>query len=164
MDYMVFVPGMPDSEAPVIEKWVGHLANIVGTPDKDTYFVGHSIGCQTILRYLDAHRFGPLEAVGGAVFVAGWFKLENLEDDDVKAIAGPWMDERVNANKIRAVLPKSTLIISDNDPYGAFEENKRKFDEFGSKIVVVPKAGHLTADDGFIKAPVILSELNSILK
>jgi predicted alpha/beta hydrolase family esterase len=94
--YEVHVPAMPDTEIPVIEKWIGCLSDAVGTPDNETYFVGHSIGCQTILRYLDSHMFEPLETVGGAVFVAGWFNLENLESDEEKNIAAPWIERPVN--------------------------------------------------------------------
>jgi pimeloyl-ACP methyl ester carboxylesterase len=37
-----------------IEKYVRHLADLVGPagPDEDTYFIGQSVGCQVILRYL----------------------------------------------------------------------------------------------------------------
>ena len=73
--FQVLTPSMPDTEVPVIEKWVSHLATIVGTPDSETYFIGHSIGCQAILRYLESID----QPVGGAMFVAGWFKLEHLE-------------------------------------------------------------------------------------
>ena len=44
---------MPNSEKPEIEEWVGYLSEQAGEVDKDTYFVGHSIGCQTILRFLE---------------------------------------------------------------------------------------------------------------
>ena len=164
--YEVLVPDMPDPNLPIIEKWVGHLSDMMGTagPDKDTYFIGHSVGCQTILRYLDVHHFGPLETVGGAVFVAGWFNLENLEDEETKTIAKPWLEIPINSAKIRTMLPKSTLIISDNDPYGAFEENKQKFSEIGSKIVVLHDAGHITFRDGFMELPQALSELENLQK
>ena len=161
--YEVFVPEMPDSDTPVIEKWIGKLAMVVDALDENTYFVGHSIGCQAILRYLDAHRFEPMKTVGGAVFVAGWFDLKNLEDDETKAIAKLWIERPINPVKIQTVLPKSTLIISDNDPYDSFEENKRRFTELGSKIVVLHGAGHITADDGFAEAPIILTELQKLL-
>lgn len=164
LGYEVLVPKMPDSDAPIIEKWVGHLSEVVGMPDKDTYFVGHSIGCQAILRYLDAHLFKPMETVGGAVFVAGWFDLKNLEDDEARAIAKPWIERPINPVKIQTVLTKSTLIISDNDPFDSFEENKRRFSELGSKIIVLHGAGHITADDGFAEAPAISSELKNLLK
>jgi len=160
----VLVPDMPDPHVPVIEKWVDHLTKIVGVPDEETFFVGHSIGCQAILRYLDAYHFEPHKKVGGAVFVAGWFNLENLEDDETRRIARPWIEKPINAEKIRMVLPRLTLIISDDDPYGAASaENQEKFRELGAKIVVLHGAGHITAEDGFIKAPIVLSELTSFL-
>ena len=58
----VVVPDMPDTEIPVIEKWVAKFVDVVGIPDRHTYFVGHSIGCQAILRYLETIH----EPVGGA--------------------------------------------------------------------------------------------------
>lgn len=155
--YEVFVPDMPDIDTPVIEKWVSHLEKIVGVPDKDTYFVGHSIGCQAIMRYLE--KLPDNEKVGGAIFVAGWFKLENLEDDETRETAKPWIETPVNFEKIKTVLPKSTLIISDNDPYNAFEENKQRFTEIGSEIIVLHGVGHITTEDGFSELPVVLEEL-----
>jgi hypothetical protein len=163
LGYQVTVPEMPDIDTPVIEKWVGKLAEVVGTPDKDTYFVGHSIGCQTILRYLDVHRFEPLQTVGGAIFVAGWFNLENLEDEETARIARPWIETPINPVKIKTVLPKSTLIISDNDPFDCFEENIKKFKEIGSKIVVMKKAGHISAEDGYIQVPEVVAEFSFLL-
>ncbi len=154
LDCEVLVPDMPDTDVPVIEKWVSKLAEVVGTPDADTYFVGHSIGCQAILRYLETTN----TPVGGAIFVAGWFNLENLEEEEVKEIAKPWIETPINPQKIKSVLPISTLIISENDPYGCLEENKQKFTEINSRIVVVPHAGHFTTEDGYKKISIVLDE------
>jgi predicted alpha/beta hydrolase family esterase len=160
LGYQVFVPEMPDTDTPVIEKWVSKLSEVVGTPDKDTYFVGHSIGCQAILRYLETIN----TPVGGAVLVAGWFNLENLEDDEVKEIAKPWIETPINLEKVKSVLPKATLIISENDPYGCLEENKAKFAEIMAKGIVMPNVGHFTEDDGLTELPVVLSEVGEMMK
>lgn len=40
--FNVFVPQLPDAGSPRIQKWVPELAEIVGAPDRNTYFVGHS--------------------------------------------------------------------------------------------------------------------------
>src|SRR3989344_2698667 len=132
--YQVNAPIMPNADAPVIKDWVKHLTDIVGTPDKETYFVGHSIGCQTILRYLETVD----KPVGGAVFVAGWFNLENLESDKVKQIAKPWIEIPINMEKVKSVLPKSTLIISETDPFECFEENRQKFGKTISFVTILP--------------------------
>lgn len=156
--YEVIVPKMPDTEEPVIEKWIEYLKNIVGEVDAHTYFIGHSIGCQAILRYLETIT----QKVGGAVFVAGWFKLENLEDEETEEIAKPWTDNFIDLEKIKSVLPCSTLIISDNDPFACFEYNKEKFTELGSDIVTLHNAGHITEDDGFTEAPQILEAFKHV--
>lgn len=156
----VFAPTMPDTDAPEIGKWVRHLAEVVGTSDEgnaQTYFVGHSIGCQAILRYLQT--IGT--PVGGAVFVAGWFDLKNMEDAETQAIAKPWIETPIDGAKIRRVLPKSVLLISDNDPYDAYEENVRRFSgEIGSRVVTLPGAGHFTEE----KVPEILEEVVKMLE
>lgn len=158
--YEVLVPEMPDTETPVIEKWVSHLTSVVGTPDAETYFIGHSIGCQAILRYLETIN----TEVGGAIFVAGWFNLENLEDDETRAIARPWIETPIDSQKIKQVLPKSALLISDNDPYGAFEENKEKFTQLGCEVAVLHNAGHITSEDGFTEIPEIFKNFELLFK
>lgn len=50
--HKVVVPEMPDTEHPVIEKWVGKLNESVKQINENTILIGHSIGCQAILRYL----------------------------------------------------------------------------------------------------------------
>ncbi|HEX3096005.1 MAG TPA: alpha/beta hydrolase [Patescibacteria group bacterium] len=159
LGFEVIAPEMPDKEIPVIEKWVGHLAKLVGTPNEDTYFVGHSMGAQTILRYLETID----TKVGGAIFVAGWVNLKNLEYGELNGIAKPWIETPIDAEKIKAVLPKSALLISDNDPYEYFEENKEGYSKFGTKIVVVHGAKHFTDVDGFYALPTLLAEFKELL-
>ena len=77
--FEVFIPEMPNTDEPKIEEWISHLKKVVGKIDYDTYFVGHSIWCQTIMRYLERENV----KVGNVVFVAGWFKLDNLENDSL---------------------------------------------------------------------------------
>ncbi len=159
LGYEVYAPDMPDTETPVIEKWVSQLSKVVGVPDQNTYFVGHSIGCQTILRYLET----ATSSVGGAVFVAGWFNLENLESDEEVEVARPWIDIPIDSEKVKSILPVSTLIISENDPYGCLEENKQKFSAIMTKGIVVPFAGHFNPEDGYAQIPLVVDELKGFL-
>lgn len=155
LGHEVLAPSMPDTDHPVIGAWVRHLSEVVGMPDAHTYFIGHSIGCQAILRYLE----GIGHPVGGAVFVAGWFNLENMEEGE-EEIARPWIETPIVLAKIKAVLPKSTLIISNDDPYGAFEENRKKFAPLVTKEIVLPHVDHITD----LEYPIILSESVSMLE
>lgn len=85
--YEVVTPMMPDTNRPVIEKWVSHLKSVVGAVDENTYFIGYSIGCQTVMRFLETLD----TKVGGAIFVVGWFNLTNQSEEE-KEIAKPWIE------------------------------------------------------------------------
>ncbi|MBI5077576.1 alpha/beta hydrolase [Candidatus Falkowbacteria bacterium] len=104
--FEVIVPQFPDPANPRIDKWVSKFAEVVGTVDENTYFVGHSMGCQTIARYLEALPDGI--KVGGAVFVAGFFKrLTQVEDDvDSQETVKHWLNTPLNLEK-QILIPRA---------------------------------------------------------
>lgn len=153
--FKVIVPAMPNSSEPQIEKWVSYLKKVVGKLDEETYFVGHSIGCQTILRYLEQENYNS--KIPEVIFVAGWFKLDNLEDKEVKEIADPWINTPIDFNKIKQKIEKLTVFLSGNDPYGYVKENQRNFKEkLGADVIIEDNKGHFTEEDGIIEIPEVL--------
>ena len=110
------IPAMPNTDEPKIEEWVGKLKEVVET-NNETYFVGHSIGAQAILRFLET--LPEEKKIAGAAFVAGWFNLkeEGYESPEEKAIAKPWLETPINYNKIKSHTNNFLAIFSDNDPY-----------------------------------------------
>lgn len=157
----VIVPAMPRPESPDIHAWVETLAQLVETPDTNTILIGHSIGCQTIMRYLEALPETAL--IRGTIFVAGWFTLTNLETDDEKMIAQPWIEEPLDFNKIRAKMGHCSVILSDNDLWVPFEETKEMFEKNMNATVIVEHAkGHLSGGDGITILPSVLDEFLKI--
>ncbi|MHB8860541.1 MAG: RBBP9/YdeN family alpha/beta hydrolase [Minisyncoccota bacterium] len=157
--YEVVIPEMPDTGAPVIKKWVAHLRSVVGAVDENTYFIGHSIGCQTIMRFLET-----VDAkIGGAIFVAGWFDLKNLEDEESEEIAKPWIETAIDYARVKANLAETVVILGDNDPFVPYEETKKAFEaRLGAKVVTIHGAGHITSDDGFGPFPKIIDIFDAI--
>ena len=158
-NFKVEVPAMPNTDEPKIESWVKKLKEIVGKADEETYFIGHSIGCQTILRYFE----GLKGKVGGAVFVAGWFNLtkEAMPSKVEEKIAKPWLEREINLEKVKKVCDKIVAIFSDNDPYVDLEENKAAFEKLNAEIVVEKNKGHLDDDS---KTTKLQSALDAVLK
>lgn len=155
-DFEVVVPQMPNTDFPVAKEWIDYLSELVGTPDENTYFVGHSIGCQTIMKYLQTID----QKIGGAIFIAGWFMLENLEPEEILVITS-WLEKAIDFEKLKKISQNYIEIISDNDPFGGFEENKKIFSEnLGAKIIVLNNAGHIENPE----LPIALEELLRISK
>ena len=157
--FSVFLPAMPQPNAPKIETWIPFLANLVGDADQNTFFVGHSIGCQTIIRYLQTLPQGA--KIGGAVFVAGWYNLRNLKTEEDKRIAGPWVNTPRDDQKIKQVINKAIAIFSDNDPFVIPANMDSWRNLIGAKIIVEHNKGHFSGSDGITELP---SALDSLLE
>lgn len=155
--FEVHVPQMPDAGAPDIGKWVSHLSRAAGIPDEHTFFVGHSIGCQTILRYLQT--LPSHIKIGGVVLVAGFFTLTNMEDEEVQAIAKPWLTQPIDYKKICSLTDRITAIFSDNDMYVPLENAKLFEARLHPKIIIQKKQGHFSGSNGITELPIVLIEL-----
>ena len=154
--FAVTVPQLPQADEPRINNWVPALKAVVGTPDEQTFFVGHSMGCQTIARYLESLPEGV--KVGGAVFVAGFFKrLTNLERHEmIHDVANEWIRTPLDLKKAKSHLKKSVAIFSDNDPYVPMD-NREEFENLlRSKIMVEHGKGHFSGSKGTVELPAAL--------
>lgn len=161
--WKVIIQKMPNTSEPEITAWVNYLNKVVGNPDEETYFIGHSIGCQTIMRYLAGLPSNT--KIGGVVFVAGWVKLQNLDDKEAKAIAKPWLETPINFTKIKEKTKNITVILSDNDPYVDYKEHKLLFTQkLNAKIISEKGKGHFTEENGITKIPKVVRELEIMIK
>lgn len=158
MGLEVKVLEMPDSDNPTIDKWVSFLAKQIGTPNSDTYLIGHSIGVQTILRYLASIN----TPIGGVVAVAPWYKLI-LDSGEDKEIARPWLETPIDNEQVRRNIGKITAIFSDNDPYVGPENIDLFKNNLGAKIIILKNMGHMGGDEGITEIPEILQEVKEMI-
>ncbi|MCK5149302.1 alpha/beta hydrolase [Candidatus Pacearchaeota archaeon] len=137
----VYAFDMPDTENPKIEAWVKYLEEKIPFEDVDeeTYFVGHSIGCQTIMRFLE--KLPKHKEIGGCVFVAGWLNLINLNEKEME-IAHPWINSKINFDRIQRHSHKILAIFSDNDELVPLSELDIFKNQLGTKTLIKKKQGH----------------------
>ena len=162
--FEVYVPQLPEAGSPRIHNWVSKLTEIVGIADINTYFVGHSIGCQTIARYLESLSEGV--KVGGAVFVAGFFKrLTNLEDDEeTRDIAREWTTTSIDFEKVKSHLLKSVAIFSDDDPYVPLNNQDDFKNKLNSQIIIEHQKGHFSgSSNGITELPIVLESVLNLV-
>ena len=152
----VFRFNMPDTETPEIEKWVSFLDKQVDSLDENTFFIGHSIGCQTIMRYLETKE---ITKIGGILFVAPWLELTEyaVSDEESYNTAKPWLTRKIDFERIKKFTNNINCIFSDNDYFVPLTE-KEKFEKLlNANTEVVNNKGHISAEDG-------VYELDDILK
>jgi len=142
-NFEVYALDMPNTDHPKIEEWVSFLKENVKEIDDATYFVGHSIGCQTILRFLE--REPKSEHVKGCFFVAPWLEIIGLEDDEM-AIAHPWTSSNINPSRVEQHTGNISCLFSSDDNFISREEIEKFKDQFGAKILMRSHSGHFEND------------------
>jgi len=157
-------PAMPDPVIPRIGVWPRFLKKQVGEPDENTFLVGHSMGAQTILRYLESLKEG--QKIGGVVLLAGFVHLggEAYESEDDPEVAKPWLETPLDWKKIKSHANKFVAVFSDNDPFVPLSDSEIFRKELGAEIHVVSGWEHFSGSEGITKLPVVLQKLLAMMK
>jgi len=151
-NFSVNVPAMPDTNNPKMGNWIDHLSKIVGMPDKDCYFVGHSLGCIAILRYFESIN----DIIGGSVLVAGF--SDNLGYKELNS----FFTEPIIWNNIRSKCKETIAIHSDDDPYVPLKYADIFEKKLGAKIIIEHNMKHFSGDDGITELPIVLQSILEI--
>ncbi len=153
--FETIVPAMPDTKTPTLEKWLPFLQDLVKKPDSDTYFVGHSLGCITILRYIES--LNQEQRIGGVVLVAGF--STDLDYKTYKGELASFFKNPINWDKIKTNCKKFVSICSDNDPFVNLTQSKFFEEKLGAEELIMHDMSHFSGDDGVDELPEALEAL-----
>jgi len=154
MGYEVVVPFMPKTDAPTIEGWVGKLKRLVEAGE-DNILIGHSIGCQAILRYLESVE----GQFGGVYLVAGWVRLKGIEEEE-KAIAKPWLSTPLHWEQIKEKAKRFVAFFSTSDPFVHVSDSEVFSEQLDAKIMIDEDLGHYDDEAGITEMPQLLDEIS----
>ncbi len=157
--FSVHVPAFPDTDAPKQAAWVPFLQKEIGTPDDDLFLIGHSVGCITILRYLET--LGENERVGGVVSVAGF--TGNLGFEELSNYFGTPIDFPHIKSKAKNGF---VVIHSDNDPYVPLHFADVFKKELDAEVIVKHDEGHFSGpigeEDSCTELPDVVSSVEKL--
>lgn len=148
-NYEVIVPQMPGGENPRLGEWMEKLKEVIPDPDKNTYFVGHSLGCIAVCHYLSLLPFGT--KIGGCIFVAGFLRDIEPELDN---FCVPF-----DIGKVKGICENFAIVANRDDDVVPFERSLEMQNKLKAKMVLQDGKGHFNADDGVTELPVVIEEL-----
>lgn len=155
LNIRVYILTMPNTKNPQLSEWLPYLQQQVGMPDEDTYFVGHSLGCITILKYIES--LPKNVKVGGAILVAGFTSPIHFNELD-NFFQTPLNDEKINKSVLKIIN-----INSDNDNHVSFKQAEEIKKRFNSELVTVHNGGHLNDKAGYEEFPLLLEKLKTLI-
>ncbi len=153
-NFKVNIPSMPNPDHPTIEAWIGELNNTVDLKD-EVYMVGHSIGCQAILRFLENIK----GRIKHTVLVAPWLNIKNLEEGEDE-VAKPWVERKIDLSMVREHCESFSIIHSTTDPYSYKKDIDLLKKELNARFYNVGRKGHISGEYGVFELPQVLSAMD----
>ncbi len=157
LNFEVIIPQMPNPGEPKIETWVPHLQEIAKDADEESIFIGHSMGCQTIIRFLE--KFD--KKVKASFFVAGFFHLDLTDHPDDVEIANPWLEIFIDLEKVKQNCEKFIALFSTDDEYVPVSEAKVFEEKLNAKSIVLENRAHFEI---YKELPELFEEIQQLYK
>jgi predicted alpha/beta hydrolase family esterase len=155
--FEVHVPRMPSPYLPDRKGWVKTLATAVGTPDQNTHFIGHSLGCTTILLYLQSTK----TKVGNVIFVAPWIDLKR-KSLLARILFRTWRTTRILFSEVRNNINHITTILADKDPYIPVSIERVCKKHFGHHVIVIKGDHHFAQMEKLNVPKVLMNEIKNL--
>jgi predicted alpha/beta hydrolase family esterase len=158
----VIIENMPNTDEPKIKEWVSNINSIVDTLNEDVFFIGHSIGCQAILRYLETKE---ITKIGGILFVAPWLDLlpDKMDEESIK-VAQEWISVPINFDKIKKFTKNIRAIFSSDDYFVSLENELQFRNKLNAKTIIIENKGHISQDDNIYEEQTILEQSKLMLE
>lgn len=132
-------PLRPAPDRPEIEACLEALADLA--PAR-TLLVGHSVGCQVLLRWLA--RLPEGVAAPALLCTAGWWTVDRPWDT-----LRPWIETPFDHARAAARCARIEVLLSDDDPFtsDAAETARRFAERVGARVQIVPGRRHFNAPE-----------------
>ncbi|MDX7999299.1 serine hydrolase family protein [Xenorhabdus sp. Reich] len=154
----VVLPEMPESSAPKPEDWADMLMDVIPKADKNTIFIGHSLGCITILRHLEAIH-SPSLHIGGYILVAGFDSPQTTLPELDSFTAEP-----LDYIFLREMTKHRISIISSNDEIISPQSSDALAHALQAQVINIDNGGHFLDRDGFTRLLPVYDALKNMVK
>lgn len=150
--WKVIALDLPGEEKPELNEWLA-VFNKEIKPDRQMVFVGHSLGCIAILRYLE--QLKESVKIQGCIFVAGF-------THDLAPELRSFIKPELNLGKVFEHCDNFKIIGSRDDKIVHFEEVLKLQSLLHGELIIDDKKGHFTTSDGVLELPSVLKAMDKL--
>ncbi|ADG93246.1 protein of unknown function DUF1234 [Arcobacter nitrofigilis DSM 7299] len=155
-DTNVVILNLPAPNSPNSNEWSNALKEQIKIIDKNSYFIAHSLGCISLLKFLEA--LPNSTKIGGYILVSGFnaplFILKELD---------AFLKPTIDYEKLKNISSNRVVISSKDDSIVPFNLSNNLSNSLDAKLLVEEKGGHFLETDGFEEFPLVLNEFNKFL-
>lgn len=151
----VCVLAMPNSQSPRFDEWIGHMQNCVNSIDENTIFIGHSLGCVTILNFLNDYNQSKIK---GLFLISGFVEKSPIVE------LNEFVVPELNYAHLKTLAPFNLSISAEDDDIVPCEYSKFLAEKLDSKFVLLKEGKHFIDRDNFTEFPYLIEEVKKMLR
>lgn len=156
IDISTTIFDMPNPNDPKVNEWDAYLDKNITECSESTILVGHSLGCITLLRYLE--KQSDDRKIGGIILVSGF-----LEPITTLPILDPFIKQNLNTPKLIKMIEKRLVISSLDDSIVPYQLSCELAKQIDAKLITVENGGHFIGQEGFTEFPLVFDEICKII-
>lgn len=154
-DYVeVKILSMPNSQNPKLTEWINYMENKITDFNEKSIFIGHSLGCVTILNFLNKN---VSKKIGGLFLISGF--IEKTPIPELLEFVKP----KLNYNELIKITDKRIVISAKDDDIINYEYSQTLAEKLDSKFILLEKGKHFIDRDDFTEFPLLVKEIKNIL-
>ena len=145
---------IPNSKHPKFNEWIDHLDNTIKDYNEKTLFIGHSLGCVTLLNFL-AKRSS--KKIKGLFLISGF-----IEDCPIPEIL-EFVKPTINYETITKLTKHRTVISAKNDIVISFKYSQILAEKIDSEFILLNEGKHFTCKDNVTEFPFLVDKIKTLL-
>ena len=145
---------MPTPHAPVEKEWLDFLeANITNLDDK-SIFIGHSLGCVAILRFLEDKNTDTIESL----FLISGF----VEDSPIPELS-EFVKEKIDYAKFIEGIKYRVVISAEDDDIVPYLYSEVLAKKLNAQFKLLKTGKHFIDRDGFTSFPYLINLIQNTI-
>lgn len=150
----ISILNMPNSQSPKLKEWIDYMENSIKEIDENTIFIGHSLGCVTILNFLSNSNTTKIK---GLFLVSGF-----VESSPIPAL-NEFVTPRLNYNYLKQLTPNRISISAVDDDIIPYKYSQTMAERIDAKFTLLKEGKHFIDRDNFTEFPFLINEIKKLL-
>jgi len=150
----ISILNMPNSQSPKLKEWINHMEKSIIKIDENTIFIGHSLGCVTILNFLNNSNTTKIK---GLFLISGF-----VESSPISALT-EFVTPKLNYNYLQQLTPNRIAISAVDDDIIPYKYSKTMSERIDAKFTLLKDGKHFIDRDYFTEFPFLIKEIKKLL-
>lgn len=155
-DAEVIVFDMPDSNSPNFNEWINHIEKSIQNYDEDSIFIGHSLGCTTVLSYLNKNRLSSN--------IKGMYMISGFTEETPIPELSEFINDELNYSYLIGLTKNRIAISAKDDDIVPFQFSERMAERLDANFILLDEGKHFIDRDNYIEFPFLVNEVKKLIR